>query len=299
MSIPGEGHENFTHEPSDDGDLTGLDKEWYDFQQQQDQAPDAGSRAREVLAKLVIEEINKSIKEYNLPRVVDDNPETNILLGIQYIDAHREKAMEELEWSEDGISDKDILHTVINAFKAYHDRREAETTLLYCAVSYKLKDLLRDNELIDDVHMQDMKSNLMAHFQVQYKLEPEWLQFFHDITNDGGSTPYYTMIEQYHLDTAWEGLPEFLSEKEQKWQVLDRALALVDFESIENDIEYAVSLTAAAIDMMEIASEPIENESDRANRNELLWESGRESGLDNETIKKLADYFDGVFPVQD
>lgn len=298
MSISGEGRGEYINEPFGGEELSGLDKEWFELQQQLDTESQAQTHADEVVDHLAAD-IYDAFDTYDLPRVVDRDPDVDTQLGIEYIDSLRDKILEELRWSDEGASETDEARAVISAFKAYHDRREAEMSVLYCALSYKLVSLHRAEKGLDDQYMFDLKGDLLAHFHVHYKLETEWLQFFHDVTNeDDAVTPYYEAVENRHFDAAWESLPEYLDEQEKKWRVFDEALEIVGAENLDDDQDFIVELTAVIIDMLSVASSPVHSEVERANRNELLWECGRDSELDNDTIKALTDYFDRIFPVE-
>lgn len=291
MDTPRDNHENY----SDDGNLSDIDKEWMEIQKQYNEAETNGEQ--DELVELLTAEITDSCRRYNLPRVIDSDPAKNIELGVAFINTYREKVLEELQWQPD-VQDSEA-RSIVMAFKAYQDRRDAEMTVIYCALAYKLKDIAANDDEYDDVDMLDIKSNLLAHFQVHYKLEPEWLQFFHDVTNEYEYTPYYEAVETYHLEAAWESLPGFLADRETKWRIFDEALRIAGVNDYSEDTEYVVSMTAALIDLIEIAQEPVANELDRVNRNESLWECGREAGLELDLLKKLADYFDNAFPPQD
>ena len=293
MEMNGGEHENHP----DDSHLSDIDKEWLGILDQIDNNQGSHNTEIEELTDLITGEVYNSYRKYNLPRVVDSDPIKNIQLGVEFIDNYRLRMSEETQWSAEGHDNE--ISILIKAFKAYHDRREAEMAAILCAVSYRLKDLTTDDDEYDELYMLDVKSNLLAHLQVHYKLEPEWLQFFHDATNDYEYSPYYEMIEDYHVNSAWESLPEFMKKQEDKWRIFDQSLVVAGVNELFDSPEYALSVIATAIDMMEIALEPISDELDRANRNELMWECGRETDLDVDTIKKLADYFDSAYPLED
>jgi len=299
MNIPNEGAGEYHNDSSNPEEWSAFDQEWFELQNTY-KAENNDDSEEDLQVDWIGAEIKNRLGDYELPRVIDSDPDNDLRLCLEFIDAYRDKRLDELQWSSERENQQNFVLASIEALKHYHDRREAEWAVIFCIVSYKLAYLNRDKKGFNDVYMRNLKSQFLAVFQVHYKLEPQWLQFYHDLTrtDEEEPSPYYEAMYDFHVDFAWESLSYFQSNNIRKWQVIDKAFALTGMDTAEDSPEDIITVMGALIDMQDTAALPIENESDRANRNELIWEFGRDANLDSETIKKVADFFDETYPVQ-
>lgn len=299
MSISNEGGGEFLGGASNGDEWSDIDQEWLELQEQMGAQEHASGDVDDAI-DIVAFEVSDKFDEYNLPRVIDNDPRMDMQLGLQFLDNYRDRKIEERKWSAEGISEVDITFICIEALKAYKDRRDAEDMVLFCSATYRLVKIRQgDGGTLDDETLHEIKSELLSVFEVHYKLEPEWLQFFHDMTSDDReSAPYYEAMYDNHRNMAWQSLPAFEKEKASRWRILDEALVVAGVNLYEDDLEDILGTAGALMDMQTDASVVVRTEAEHANRNERIWEHGREANLGSAVIKKLADFFERTYPLQ-
>jgi len=242
----------------------------------------------------IMDDLYARLNDYDLPRLIDKDESIEKKIFFDFLRREWLGKLEQLRWSPDGTQEGDRARVGIESLRAYYDQRESQAELFNCAAGLLYAET-SPHEFIDDVpyladYLQENKKQMQAEFRIQHGLDRQWIQFFEDVT-PGEGLSYFQPGDEMYLTYAEDGLEAFEAARAKKWQTVERAGELV---GIMDYYDPAV-ITAKYVDLIELyylSKKTADSELDKANRNARMWEYGRNTDFDQETLRELIAFYE-------
>lgn len=273
-----------------------IDDEWAVFNAQQVKQDELNARTK-VKADEIMDGLYQRFDEYNMPRVIDFDEDRETELFLEYVRSRQDAKIEELRWSPEGLDDDAVCEASLAILKDYYEEREYQTKLFNYATMLIYVTTNPEEFSDEDLDVDEMKMKLLATFQVHYKLSPEWIRFFDDVTPGEKRRYQYPLFNDY-VEEALDTLSQFEYERSRRWMIIEIAKEILGVNEDEDDLSDVLTNVSHLIEMQFIANTTVNSDSDRANRNADLWEYGREVGLDNESLRSIISFFEQTYQIE-
>lgn len=298
--------ESFTggDEWATDDDFKWFDLEWDKWKDDPTMQPDYESdmiqwRARMDQAETILFE---ELDARDIDRLIDKDPMQRHALCQNFMYTRHEMRLEEMKRTVRGVrmyvnDDHHIKAAYTNAMTYRELYKFQEQVVTDAATMWCLHiGLQEEGNGTWQLDLESFKQKNQATYLVHYMrpLHDRWQVFFNEMI-PGESLDTETRDGEWLISEVLEGQSEFGDELAKDRRALRQAMNIAGVREAKSDMNAVLRLTVIAVEMQNIATAPYQT--NRATRNERLYDYGRQYGLDEEVLSKLAKYYDEQYPI--
>lgn len=268
-----------------------IDKEWEEFNidlSKESETALEGIRARAEYDEISRHVIDK-LRNLNLPgRVIDSNPDIEEELfreyALMYVEGSAPKFLD-----EDGEIEKyHEVRIAVNCIMEYYKERELQALIVNEIALCKYFLQKSNGHMLMNTLVAHEKKRLQAELIVHHdmnELNPWYVYLSQEVNTE--SLDQYSEQDQSYLLRAQESLEDHKNYYIKRKRVIEKAKAIIGMNELEEDLSRVIQVTADIIELHLIASEPAINDREKMNRNEQLWEYGRNNGFSSKNMREI------------
>lgn len=274
-----------------------LDREWEEFNKHlgvDDPEQERLAVQQEVMRGALVWNLYDQLDARQVPRLLDEDADIEASRRQEFIECVYREKLADISWMR-----KDSDASLVYVDKALQSLMEyVRTAQVQRSVVVNAADILYGTMHGSILSAEKVKKSVQAELYVLHNvpLASEWMRFFDDVTPGCGIVSPSHPDDKPYIDAAQDAKQQFEDLRMYEKTVLETAIDLATYKNKPdfwgNTTEVACTLSAIA-GLYAIATTNHGNGYGvAARRNQQLWHYGYTTGLDDQVLSEIIDYFE-------